>query len=1661
MSDKKIRTYRVEVQGADSAKQKVRELSDELDRARSKAEALSKANQIAKMFQGSTRMTKDATLAVNENTRAVEANERAQRRLTSQRTMGAMSNLRTNDPGALWRGAEIVGATSIVYPSQLPYAQRMLQQAGRMAPISRGDIENRSLAAAIGIPFNRFLPALLKGVNDISQLDKKLEQALSRVTSTSAGRSYGLNLARNYVTGFGMQHYGQLRLRNPSGLSNYEMAFLSDMNRSPYPLSASDLAFGHAGRGPIQSAMPASGVQQDEVQLWQRASRVLQGMRSKHLTMRMVAQRELHPISALMLPSQQIEAALAQSAYRPNVLSPYGRQVAGYAGLNQIPGWRAMPSAIPHMTAEGVGLNLQDVPISWVPKKKDIRVGGPTDKNYQYVTWKSQSGISLLPWNNALSGTANRFMSGGPVFSSPFQEQLSGILGSAQRPGRKSLSYHDLSNSSVSFTQWLNAISNPDYLYSNPFTTEESLVRSYMPNRGMFASGGRGNLAYGQYMQDFFTNPRLFKSLGTPGQAAEYAGVLGRYIPQAHGAGASHDQVNSLTNSLVELMDFAFPGLTHNALGRSQEDAKAFERVIGGPDFVDALAKTIGEAYRRAITSADVRMELRYNPEDRMPMMAGGMNIVPHMLRAFDMMLSGTSGRYSPEGLAARSMKHQGMSSRAMNQLLGISGEDEGDIVRTHRVPIPKLNIPLSKETPFRYMDYSKGAITNSRWELARHIKEATGSSESIGDIMLSIARTGVGSNLAGMLSREVEARNAEMSELTLFPSDIESIYSSQTPEEYEHSARTGATGAPLSYGMSSPVTPTNITGSSTTGGKRRPKVPKRMGVLNKAFQMLNQETLKQILPFGLAAGIGLVAEHFMPGAGSMMGGMAMMGVTSRGNWDEWIANYSKENPIPDSPNDKANYYEEARAMFSGPGGGSADTIKEAAKVLAGGSGLGGAGASNAKAKSIRMTDVYKDLQSMMSSTTPGATGAKFSVEMQYPISEESSSQRQKIDTKMTETLDKISKLGLEAKIGSKAEMAAYGGRPYSNKFAVAGGKIDYSNPEESQQMLGNLAQVISESGAENIFFTKSETNRQSTGIMSAISTMIGKSPGTSGEGLGKMNVMSIRGKFAFTPEQTDQMKNVREQLQGMGKDIQITTYRTSELDDANQRVYKDYLEIDQNIPLDKTNQYGQTIEDTVAGFGNQANGIEGSIKAMKSYDESMENSTTWTDKLISKGKDVNKFSWQLTMLSLGALGVYFSMMGIVGLIKQGASAVIGPLQDLEGMIKNSILADVFGFGSTGTLAEKIAAALNAQGGTASFTDLFTALGTSIFGDPEVMASIRDTFTTLQTFFDNPENKETVKNIFKGIAESVQTIVDNAGPVLKVLEAGVTPLKKYPVIGPVAEGAGVGEQSALSAGILLSTAALATMGVGSALSWGTSIGGKAMMWGGKGLQYGQKGFTGLKGLFGKGGIGDIPTEYETGELEAALNAGKTTAKDSGGWMSKISGMFGKGGGGVASIGLQAATGMTATTLLPQAYDYYLFLKNPEEWWKNQGSMYSTIANAVGGNVTAEQSTSMLKEYQSKYGGGEPTTGLIDTSSPVYEFLQQLGGLFGLGSTPTGTDQTDTIAKKIAAEVPVSQAITVTFIIQGNMDKAAGETSVLSLAEFLKAYAKGNTPGGTS
>jgi len=439
-----------------------------------------------------------------------------------------------------------------------------------------------------------------------------------------------------------------------------------------------------------------------------------------------------------------------------------------------------------------------------------------------------------------------------------------------------------------------------------------------------------------------------------------------------------------------------------------------------------------------------------------------------------------------------------------------------------------------------------------------------------------------------------------------------------------------------------------------------------------------------------------------------------------------------------------------------------------------------------------------------------------------------------------------------------------------------------------------------------------------------------------------------------------------------------------------------------------------------------------------------MENSTTWTDKLISKGKDINKFSWQLTMLSLGALGVYFSMMGIVGLIKQGAAAVISPLQDLEGMIKSSVLADVFGFGSTGSLADKIGASFSIQGAIASFTDALAGLGASIFGDPEVMASIKDTFLVLQKFFEDPGTKQTVKDIFKGIAESVQSIVDNAGPVMAVLKAGVTSAKNYPVVGGALDAAGLGDQSALSVGATAALLAAAVMGVGSVASFATNVGGKAAMWTGKGIQYGQTGYSGLSKLLSG------PTAAETiGDTAAKMAAGGPigqTATDQTSWISKL---FGKNGGG-ASAGLAFTSQdwrmMTATSEEERANiaKEWNITENPLEWMKQQ------VSGGIGyrtKQIAGEEAWPDWMEASQK-----------DTSKNWFMGMD-LAGLFGGEST--GTDQTDTIAKKIAAEVPVNQTITVTFVIQGNMDQKAGETSIASLADFLKAYAKGNTPGGTS
>lgn len=169
-------------------------------------------------------------------------------------------------------------------------------------------------------------------------------------------------------------------------------------------------------------------------------------------------------------------------------------------------------------------------------------------------------------------------------------------------------------------------------------------------------------------------------------------------------------------------------------------------------------------------------------------------------------------------------------------------------------------------------------------------------------------------------------------------------------------------------------------------------------------------------------------------------------------------------------------------------------------------------------------------------------------------------------------------------------------------------------------------------------------------------------------------------------------------------------------------------------------------------------------------------------DKLATKGGTLGRLGWVFTSLAMSSLGVYFSLIGIVTMLQKGIGTVLGPLQNLEGIIEGFAYNQMKLAGTSLDL-DKIMKQLGIDFGDvaeASFflkaimgtvQGMFAAFGTMILLDPDVKDSIYEIVEALKVFLFEVDkqgkvigiNKELltlIKGVFKGLAEAMPTVLN-------------------------------------------------------------------------------------------------------------------------------------------------------------------------------------------------------------------------------------------------------------------------------------------------------------
>lgn len=159
-------------------------------------------------------------------------------------------------------------------------------------------------------------------------------------------------------------------------------------------------------------------------------------------------------------------------------------------------------------------------------------------------------------------------------------------------------------------------------------------------------------------------------------------------------------------------------------------------------------------------------------------------------------------------------------------------------------------------------------------------------------------------------------------------------------------------------------------------------------------------------------------------------------------------------------------------------------------------------------------------------------------------------------------------------------------------------------------------------------------------------------------------------------------------------------------------------------------------------------------------------------DQLTSKSGALGRVGWTFTSLAMGALGVYFSLMGIVNMIQQGLGAMFNPLKNLESFVQayaySKMIFDDDSMVNIDNFMKKLGidigdvakASMYLNGVLGTITASIGAFGAKVLLDPEVQKNIEQMIKMLQDFLLDPETMNLAKGIFKGMAEALPGVLD-------------------------------------------------------------------------------------------------------------------------------------------------------------------------------------------------------------------------------------------------------------------------------------------------------------
>lgn len=146
------------------------------------------------------------------------------------------------------------------------------------------------------------------------------------------------------------------------------------------------------------------------------------------------------------------------------------------------------------------------------------------------------------------------------------------------------------------------------------------------------------------------------------------------------------------------------------------------------------------------------------------------------------------------------------------------------------------------------------------------------------------------------------------------------------------------------------------------------------------------------------------------------------------------------------------------------------------------------------------------------------------------------------------------------------------------------------------------------------------------------------------------------------------------------------------------------------------------------------------------------------TDKMKRWADGMHTVSEACLDANMSALGLFFSMLSVINLMRQGITGLFGPLGDVGAMFESLAMSEAFGMGVEYDANKMVDAWMKFTGLKSDLSATMAVIGAEVLTDPQVWESISSGVKAFMTELRKPETIQAIKDLVIALANALPKI---------------------------------------------------------------------------------------------------------------------------------------------------------------------------------------------------------------------------------------------------------------------------------------------------------------